>query len=79
MSQSTAIRQKLSGNCVFPHNFHTRKLGKITVFFAVETLDMFSKQERRKSKYKFAGTKVCKAEEVRKCFVNPKIENGVFG
>ena len=40
---------------------------------------MFSKQERRKSKYKFGGTKVCKAEGVRKCFVNPKIENGVFG
>ena len=36
---------------------------------------MFSKQERRKSKYKFGGTKVCKAEEVRKYFVNPKIES----
>ena len=40
-----------------------------------ETLEMFSKQERRKSKYKFGGTKVCKAEEVRKYFVNPKIES----
>ena len=36
---------------------------------------MFSKQERRKCKYKFGGTKVCKAEEVRKYFVNPKIES----
>ena len=36
---------------------------------------MSSKQERRKSKYKFCGTKVCKAEEVRKYFVNPKIES----
>ena len=36
---------------------------------------MFSKQERRKSKYKFGGTKVCKAEEVRKHFLNPKIES----
>ena len=35
---------------------------------------MFSEQERRKSKNKFGGTKVCKAEEVRKYFVNPKIE-----
>ena len=35
---------------------------------------MFSKQERRKNKYKFDETKVCKAEEVRKYFVNPKIE-----
>ena len=35
---------------------------------------MFSKQERRKNKYKFGGTKVCKAEEIRKYFVNLKIE-----
>ena len=26
---------KLCGNCAFPQNFHTRKLGEITVFFAV--------------------------------------------
>ena len=38
-------------------------------------MEMFSKQERGKSKYKFGGTKVCKAEEVRKYFVNPKIES----
>ena len=36
-------------------------------------------QERRKSKHKFHGTKVSKAEVVRKCFVNSKIENEVFG
>ena len=36
---------------------------------------MFSMRERRKRKHKFGGTKVCKAEEVRKYFVNPKIEN----
>ena len=40
-----------------------------------KTLETFSKQGRPKSKYKFGGTKVCKAEEVRKCFVNPKIES----
>ena len=28
---------------------------------------------------KLAGTKVCKAEELRKYFVNSKIENEVFG
>ena len=44
-----------------------------------ETLEMFSMRERRKSKHKFGGTKVCKAEEVRKYFVNSKIENEVFG
>ena len=27
--------QKLCGNCAFPQNFHTRKLGEITWFFAV--------------------------------------------
>ena len=26
---------KLCGNCAFPKNFHTRKLGEIKVFFAV--------------------------------------------
>ena len=26
---------KLCGNCAFPQNFHTRKLGQITGFFAV--------------------------------------------
>ena len=36
---------------------------------------MFSKRERSKSKYKLGGDKVCKAEEVRKYFVNPKIES----
>ena len=40
---------------------------------------MFSKQERRKSKHKFDGTTVFKAEEVRKDFVNPKIEDELFG
>ena len=44
-----------------------------------ETLEMFSMWERHKSKHKFDGTKVCKAEEVRKYFVNSKIENEVFG
>ena len=29
------IRPKLYGNRAFPQNFHTRKLGEITVFFAV--------------------------------------------
>ena len=38
-------------------------------------MEMFSKQERRKSKYKFGGTKVCKAKEVRIYFINPKIES----
>ena len=28
-------RPKLCGNCAFPQNFHTRKLGENTVFYAV--------------------------------------------
>ena len=35
--------------------------------------------ERRRSTHKLDRTKVCEAEEVRKYFVNPKIENEVFG
>ena len=27
--------RKLCRNCVFPQNFHAKKLGEITVFFAV--------------------------------------------
>ena len=42
------------------------------------TFKIFSIQERRKSRHKFDGTKVCKAEEVRKYFVNPKIEIEAF-
>ena len=38
-------------------------------------MEMFSKQERRKRKYKSGRNKVCKAEEVRKHSVNPKIES----
>ena len=33
-----AIRPKLCGNCAFPQNFHTRKLGKVTAFYAVRAL-----------------------------------------
>ena len=32
-----AICPKLCGNCPFPQNFHTRKLGEITVFYALCT------------------------------------------
>ena len=38
----------------------------------------FSIRERRKRRNKFGGTRVCKTEEVRKYFVNHKIEIQVF-
>ena len=33
------IHQKLCGNCAFPQNFHTRKLGEITVFYTVHVIN----------------------------------------
>ena len=40
-------------------------------------------REKRKSKHKFGGAeqvrKICKAEQVRKNFVNLKMENKIFG
>ena len=41
-------------------------------------MKIFDVQERRKGRHKFGGTKLCKAEEVRNYFVNPKIEIGSF-
>ena len=43
-----------------------------------KTFELFSKREGCKSKLKFVGVKVYKAEEVRKYFENPKIENEIF-
>ena len=40
--------------------------------------ETFSIPERRKSRYKFGGTKVCKAEEVTKYCANSKTEIEVF-
>ena len=36
-----ATRPKLCGNCAFPQNFHTRKLGEITAFYAA-AIDIFN-------------------------------------
>ena len=36
-------------------------------------------QAKRQSKHRFCGAKVCKAEQVRRYFVNPKPESEVFG
>ena len=43
-----------------------------------KTLKISSIRERRKSRHKFGGTKVCIAEKVRKYFVNPKTGKEVF-
>ena len=41
-------------------------------------MKIFNIQETGKSRHKFGGTKVCKAGEKRKDFINPKIEIKVF-
>ena len=46
--------------------------------FMKETLKKFGIRERCKSRQKFGGAKACKAEEVRKYFINPKIEIEFF-
>ena len=38
-----------------------------------------SMREKWKSKNKFGEAEVSRAEQLRKCFVNPKTENEVFG
>ena len=42
-------------------------------------LKLFSMGERSKSKSKFGGTNICKADEVREYFINAKIKNEAFG
>ena len=43
-----------------------------------ETMEMFSMRERRKFKHKSGGTKLFKADDVRKYFVNSKFGDEVF-
>ena len=43
------------------------------------TMEMFSLEEKSKSKHKFSGTKVCRAKEIREYLINPKIEKKIFG
>ena len=41
-----ANRPKLCGNCSFPQNFHTRKLGEITVFFVVYNVNQCQLEQK---------------------------------
>ena len=45
-TQFQAIRPKLCGSCAFPHIFHTKKLGEITVFYPV-CITVFHLRKRR--------------------------------
>ena len=40
MGTHSAIRPKLCGNCAFPENFYTKKLGEIRVYYAVYGIKM---------------------------------------
>ena len=42
-------------------------------------LEIVCEKHKFKFKYKFGEAKVCKTGQVRKYFVNSKIENEVFG
>ena len=62
------------------YKFLIKRLKAFNLFRLLEneTLKTFSIRERHKRRNKFGETKVCKAEEVRKYFVNPKTEIEVF-
>ena len=64
-----------SDHCRFVQTFD-KDLKRIKLFRLLEkeTLKIFSVQERHKRRHKFGGTNVCKSEEVRNYFVNPKSE-----
>ena len=61
-------------HCLWAHIFDNH-LNRLIYFGLIERLEMVKKHKRRKSKYKYGGTKYCKTEEVRKHFVNPNIES----
>ena len=58
----------------FKYQIHIHFKGKTLISNAVVQCSC----EKDTRKHKFGGTKVCNAEEVRKHFVNPKIENEFF-
>ena len=80
---TVSLRPKLNGNCAFPQNFRTRKLGEITVFFTVkgnktglvEDLKLYKIQQNvvtkfnKKLKKPYFKEKVTKRKHV-KCFWN---------
>ena len=43
-----------------------------------ETMEMFSTEERSKSKRKIGGTKACEADKVREFITNSRVENEAF-
>ena len=47
-----ANHSKLCGSCAFPRNFHTRKLGEITAFYAVLGSFVWRLQKQCKSVFK---------------------------
>ena len=75
------LNKALNQVCALPIGTNFEDVEEVFNLFTLvdsKTLEMFSKQKRRKDKHKFGGTKFWKAEEVTKYFVNSKTENEVF-
>ena len=78
----TALLNKVSTQILYIANLQ-KILIRIQLFVLFrllesKTLKIFSIPGRHKSRHKFGRTEVWKAEEVKKYFVNPKIETEVF-
>ena len=59
--------------------WQAHKTFNLFMLLANETMESFSISGRSKSKHKFGGVKVCKANEVREYFINPEIKNEASG
>ena len=76
-TQLYLIKPELT-HCPWKHIFD-KVLNRLICLGYWSTKHWKCKQDRSKSKYKFGGTKVCKAEEVRKYFLNSEIESFRLG
>ena len=76
------FRPKLCGNCAFPQNFYTRKLGEITVFFAVDIKRKWKNNDNinqiNKYKLDIFFTIFSHNSTYRKHFLFPKILSNTF-
>ena len=76
----TALFNKTWPHALFMETYFLNKILNRLIYLGYwSTKHWKCKQDRSKSKYKFGGTKVCKAEEVRKYFLNPEIESFRLG
>ena len=74
---------KLCGNCAFSQNFHTRKLGEISVFYAM--FDISKCSDKKYSKFSDKFCKIHKKTSVpeshiksRSCMIKEALLQGFF-